>query len=160
MRPLTRKEIFENAIAQGKEAPIEPVTREEMILAAHAKREASGGSGGGGGVEQPKYILVSEEDPDSGNLVVRKEESVLPTFAALMEYFNNRQIFRLTVVHTSSYDGTTIVEGSRLKHVTEFNGNDCNAMLVGSGEWTAYVTDDNEILTEGEMNEKYPDTRE
>jgi hypothetical protein len=123
-----------------------------------AKSNVGGGSGGGAG--KNPYILVTEEDPDSGDFVIHKEVSVLPTFAALMEYFNNRQIFRLTTVHTSSYNGTTIAEGSRLNHVTEFNGNDCNAMSVGNGEWTAYVTDDNEILTEGEMNQKYPDTRE
>lgn len=46
MKPVTRREIFENAVAEGKDPGIKPLTREEAILAKHAKREASGGSGG------------------------------------------------------------------------------------------------------------------
>ena len=42
-KPTNRREIFMNAIATGCECPIEPVTREEMFLAEHAKREAAGG---------------------------------------------------------------------------------------------------------------------
>lgn len=77
--PINRREIFMNAIATGCECPIEPVTREEMLLAAHAKREASGGgsSGGGGGVtswndlqDKPFYTEITKEaeftyDPDN-----------------------------------------------------------------------------------------------
>lgn len=48
MKPLTREEIFKKAIAEGKEAPIKPITREEHLMAEHAKREASGGGSGGG----------------------------------------------------------------------------------------------------------------
>lgn len=47
MEFATRKEIFLDAIAKGKEPEIEPLTREELLLAEHAKREASGGSGSG-----------------------------------------------------------------------------------------------------------------
>ena len=50
MKHMTRREVFMNAVAKGEEAPIEPLTREEVLLAEHAKREASGGSGGSGGV--------------------------------------------------------------------------------------------------------------
>ena len=50
MKHMTRKEIFMAALAKGEEAPIKPLTREEQLLAAHAKREASGGGTGGGGV--------------------------------------------------------------------------------------------------------------
>lgn len=46
-KPTNRREIFMHAIATGCECPIEPVTREEMFLAEHAKREAQGGGSGG-----------------------------------------------------------------------------------------------------------------
>lgn len=47
-KPTNRREIFMHAIATGCECPIEPVTREEILLAEHAKREAQGGGSGGG----------------------------------------------------------------------------------------------------------------
>lgn len=49
-KPISRHEMFMSAIANGCECTLEPVTREEQLLAAHAKREASGGGTGGGGV--------------------------------------------------------------------------------------------------------------
>ena len=45
--PNNRREVFLNAIATGRECSLEPVTREEILLAGHARREANGGSGGG-----------------------------------------------------------------------------------------------------------------
>lgn len=81
MKPLTRKEIFENAIAEGKQAPIEPVTREEMILAAHAKREASGGSGGGVGGALDLIIFTENQDT--------YEWSCNKTFDECLELVNN-----------------------------------------------------------------------
>ena len=45
IQPTTRKEMFLHAIATGCECELEPVTREEQLLAQHAKREASGGGG-------------------------------------------------------------------------------------------------------------------
>ena len=45
MKPITRKEIFENAIARGEKAPIKPMTRKEILMAKEAEREASGGGG-------------------------------------------------------------------------------------------------------------------
>ena len=48
MIPITRKEVFYNAILNGGDTPT-PVTREEMYLAEIAKN-GSGGGGGGGGV--------------------------------------------------------------------------------------------------------------
>lgn len=56
MKPVNRKEIFMTALAKGEEVGIEPVTREEMLLAEQAKREA-GSSGGGGGGEKKDYSL-------------------------------------------------------------------------------------------------------
>ena len=54
MKHMTRKEIFMAALAKGEEAPIEPLTREEQLLAAHARREANGSSGGSsGGASKP-----------------------------------------------------------------------------------------------------------
>lgn len=46
-KPTNRREMFLHAIATGCECPIEPVTREEMLMAEHAKREAQGGGSGG-----------------------------------------------------------------------------------------------------------------
>lgn len=48
IKPKTRKEVFMDAIAKGKKPAIEPLTREEVLMAEHAEREASGGGGGGG----------------------------------------------------------------------------------------------------------------
>lgn len=42
MKPLTRREIFERAIAKGEVPTIKPLTRKEIIMAKEAKREASG----------------------------------------------------------------------------------------------------------------------
>lgn len=47
MEPINRREVFLNALAKGEPVPIEPLTREEVLLARQAEREA-GGSGGGG----------------------------------------------------------------------------------------------------------------
>lgn len=45
IKPKTRKEVFMDAIAKGKKPTIEPLTREEVLMAEHAEREASGGGG-------------------------------------------------------------------------------------------------------------------
>lgn len=45
MKPITRKEIFENAIAHGEKAPIKPMTRKEIIMAKEAKRESKSTGG-------------------------------------------------------------------------------------------------------------------
>lgn len=45
MKPITRKEIFENAIAHGEKAPIKPMTRKEIIMAKEAKRESKSPGG-------------------------------------------------------------------------------------------------------------------
>ena len=47
MKFMSRKEIFQAAVAKGEKPPIAPLTREEIIMAAHAEREERGGSGGG-----------------------------------------------------------------------------------------------------------------
>ena len=54
MGPLTRKEFFLNAIAEGTPTPA-PLTREEMYLAEIAKNGSGGGCGGGG-------ILATDTD--------------------------------------------------------------------------------------------------
>ncbi len=41
-KPLTRKEIFMNAVAEGKPADLKPLTREEMLLQKHATPASSG----------------------------------------------------------------------------------------------------------------------
>lgn len=40
VNPLTRKEIFEEAIARGEVPTIKPLTRQEMIMAKEASRES------------------------------------------------------------------------------------------------------------------------
>lgn len=45
IKPKTRKEVFMDAIAKGKKPAIAPLTREEVLMAEHAEREASGGGG-------------------------------------------------------------------------------------------------------------------
>lgn len=58
MKPVNRKEIFMTALAKGEEVGIEPVTREEMLLAEQAKREAGSSGGGGGGVSAPHITIT------------------------------------------------------------------------------------------------------
>lgn len=67
IKPTTRREMFLNAIATGCECELEPVTREEAILAAHAKREASGGSGGSGGGGASNVCVVTIRPVDFGS---------------------------------------------------------------------------------------------
>ena len=55
-KPLTRKEIFEEAIAKAEVPKIKPLTRQEIIMVKEAKREASGGGGTGGGVTYTDYF--------------------------------------------------------------------------------------------------------
>ena len=51
-----------------------------------------------GGAEKPKYIAVYKPRyGESGEPRLNAEESVLPSFSVLMEYFNNRQIPQITI---------------------------------------------------------------
>lgn len=48
MKTQNRKEIFLKALANGEEANIKPLTREEVLLKKQAQRESASGGGGGG----------------------------------------------------------------------------------------------------------------
>lgn len=65
MKHMTRKEIFMAALAKGENPPIKPLTREEHLMAAHAKREASGGGGTGGGASEALPLIIFTENQDT-----------------------------------------------------------------------------------------------
>lgn len=75
MKPVTRQEIFENAVAEGKTPNIKPLTREEIVLAKHARREASGGGSGGGGAGD--LIVDSEIFDDSNDAFVEYAKKLI-----------------------------------------------------------------------------------
>ena len=91
MKPVTRKEMFMEALAKGCACDVEPVTREEKFLAAQAEREASGGSGGSGGVDM--YICCDKNNPKvisgSHSNVVEKMRAGLPPVIIKMLYEMN-----------------------------------------------------------------------
>ena len=108
MKPLTRKEIFENAIAQGKNAPIEPITREEMILAAHAKREASGGGGTGGGGDTGLLVVNFKANytysEEYGGYVAESVEASANYSDVVDSVVNHKPMYVCGA--TKAYDGT------------------------------------------------------
>lgn len=110
IEPTNRREMFLNAIATGCECPVEPLTREEILLAEHARREASGGAGGSsGGGSTPCFVsceMVYFEDsvwwqPRDG----QREKIINAVKAFAPVYF--------CAAHDGSYGGEFGVEPAR-----------------------------------------------
>jgi hypothetical protein len=94
IEPTTRREMFLHAIATGCECELEPVTREEMLLAQHAQREASGGSGGSGGGGGVTVALFRDE---YGTVSCNK------SYAECVEAFNNGTLIACADLGKSYY---------------------------------------------------------
>lgn len=92
IKPKTRKEVFMDAIAKGKKPPIEPLTREEVLMAEHAEREASGGGG--------FVVIRAGKDVNGGDI----EPTCNMTYE---EYKSNLKGFTLTggvLLYVTGYD--------------------------------------------------------
>lgn len=84
IKPKTRKEVFMDAIAKGKKPAIEPLTREEVLMAEHAEREASGGGGG----YTPLIIILDNDGNYTANMTFEEAyksctSGIIPAFVTL-----------------------------------------------------------------------------
>lgn len=89
VKPLTRKEIFEEAIARGKAPTIKPLTRQEMIMAKEARRESQETGGGVQACGAKVYYLDTSEMSDAVMYLYTDKEcttkETLEGFSKVME---------------------------------------------------------------------------
>lgn len=141
MKPITRKEIFENAIAQGKKPPIKPLTREEIIMAKEAERESSGGSSGGGAYATVDNKILRFDGNTEGRTVVTVENPEDPSQS-------------ITLIHVSdvvpTYEqmqagGYYVMEVGTLRQIIEFNSDNVsdNGDFISFGEGCLIIKQDN-----------------
>ena len=94
IKPKTRKEVFMDAIAKGKKPAIEPLTREEVLMAEHAEREASGG----GGASSLTLIITGSYDAENDEYVFTANK----TFEECAEAVQNNS---LSVIYRTTQKG-------------------------------------------------------
>lgn len=142
VNPLTRKEIFEEAIARGEVPTIKPLTRQEIIMAKEARRESQ--EPGGKPVRwediegRPFYSEVIQEVevvPETTLTDPAEDGFVIPT---IINDMTVGDIYTVNYNGTSydcvAQDGTPVTPGFILL------GNGSNFGLVGNDEPFMIIT--------------------
>ena len=117
MKPLTRKEIFQVAIARGEAPKGKPLTRSEIYMTQEAEREASGGGGVVklyAGLGNPKYIY---KDAECSQKISKDELNALIGEPVILIFNTSNG----TTVSTVPTIGHTVDEYSFCEYATQGN---------------------------------------
>lgn len=98
MIPITRKEVFYNAILNGGDTPT-PVTREEMYLAQIAANGGGGGGGGGGSI----FRLFVEDIDGNDVYTIRNTDGSTLTAGELIHALSTSACSIYTDYETDDY---------------------------------------------------------
>lgn len=127
LTPLTREEIFLNAIAEGEDPNLTPVTREEHFLKNIYDAVSQGGGGGGSSnliveklTPEGSWTYVTEHTYTANQLLNMLDSGVMIMFVCNKDYLTNTARETLTLYELSideyeegSYNVEVSIHGNR-----------------------------------------------
>ena len=130
--PKNRREIFLKAIATGSESPVKPLTREEILLAEHARREASGGTGGssGGNAGVLHFVITQGYNGETDSNYCNWHKGSYEEVDAALNDPNGANTLVLGGAYTGAYRVFTTIEAFR---VASGMAEDCIYMYFPDG---------------------------
>ncbi len=117
---LTREEIFLNAVAEGKPAPVKPLTREEMLMQKMAK--TSGGATSWNDLtDKPFY-----EEVQVGTIIENQTVEIVDGYASI---YGANAVIEVGKTYTIVFDGETY---ECIAWVLDMDG--MSVISIGNGE--------------------------